>query len=574
MADNPFDQLDDQQTSSNPFDALDTPHQVLYATGDNQLAPVKSPAAVASQQPTSGMSTYDKFMAGAGKAQYDAWRGIKQLFGVKGAQQEVDSSAQADKPLMQSGAGLAGDVAGSVADAVIPGGVGADVAGAAGLTRTAATLGGISNPATYGAAAASGALQGAIAPVPTGQSRAWNIGSGAALGGVGNAVARIPAMIMPPEQAATKAVQALTDAGVPLDAAQRTGSILLQRAKAMLSDNPLTAGAQADFADMQKKTFNKAVLSTMGENGTSATKDVMSGAKTRMGNVYDDIASRTNLPYDQLEVPLANIETESRKVLNDSQFGIVRRNLDDIMSKASQNGGNINGEQFSNIKKTLDGLSGGSDSDVANVARDLRQVMNDGLLQAAQASGNSADVKLLKQTNQQWGNMRKIEGAIDTEGSGDISPSKLANIFGQKANRYISVYGQGDTSLSDLAQAGKALLPSKTPNSGTPARALAQLAVSGAPAAALGTYEGFKSGDWKTGAKYAAGAYLLPKAIQAGLNSQGAAGSVLGGVGRVANAPVMLSTLLGGAAQHAPTSSLQALQDRMYRPAKPEDQSP
>ena len=515
--------------------------------------------------PTEGMSNYEKFMAGAGKAQFDAWQGLRQIY-AKGAdfvtggnrsadiQKEIDESQKLNAPLMKTGAGIAGNVAGALADVVIPAGVASDVAGVAGLTRTASVLSSFANPATVGGAAASGAIQGAVAPVATGgPSRLWNVGAGAAGGAAGNLVSRIPSLLMPPEQAATKAVQALTDAGVPLDAAQRTGSVLLQRAKAMLGDNPLTAGAQRDFADMQSRSFTKAVLKTIGVDADAATPDVMLEAKKAMGATYDYVASKTNIPYDHIEGPLANVETQARLSLNDTQFGVVRRNLDDILQKATQNGGSINGKQFANIKGTLDKLSGGADSDVGQVARDIRQVLHDGLFTSAK---DPLDVELLQKTNQQWGNMRKIEGAIATDGSGQISPSKLANILGQKANRYISVYGQGNTALNDLAQAGKYLLPNKVPQSGTVPRAVAQLAVGAAPAVALGAYEGFKEGDWKTAAKYAAGAYLLPKAIQMGLNSPGVAGSVLGGLGKASAATVPASTLVGGAIQHAPYSTL------------------
>ena len=65
------------------------------------------------------------------------------------------------------------------------------------------------------------------------------------------------------------------------------------------------------------------------------------------------------------------------------------------------------------------------------------------LLQHAQDTGNDGGCSpALKQTNQQWRNMRTIEGAIDREGNGMMSPAKVANIMAQKANRSVSVYGK------------------------------------------------------------------------------------------------------------------------------------
>lgn len=554
MSDNPYDSLDED---ANPYDALDAPKskvKSLIQADNGQLVP--SGSAESKVSAIHGMSDTDKFAAGMGKAPVDLWHGVQQIFGQRSSVDQ-DAENQRDAPLMKSPAGFAGNVAGQAADVAAAGGLGG-AATSLGL-RGGAALTAAANPASYLGAAASGAAQGAIQPVGTNDSRFWNAGVGAATGGLGQGIARgVSALTDPITDAANKAVSALTSAGVPLDAAQRSGSILLQRAKAMLSDNPFTAGAQADFADAQQKGFNKAVLATIGESGHAATPDVMQAAKTRIGNIYDDVASRVSIPYDQIEPQLSGIEIEARKVLNDSQFSTVQRNLEDIMQKASDNGGTIAGPQFQNIKKTLDKLSSGSDSDVGNVARDLRQTMNDGLLQSANASGNSMDVAALKTANQQWGNMRKIEGVIDREGNGDISPAKLANVFGQKANRYTSVYGQGDTSLSDLAQAGKSLLPNKTPNSGTASRIAAQLVLP----TALGGAEALHSGDWKKAAGAALAGYALPKLLQGGLNAQGGAGRYLADSVGTLSRPSTLNSMLSAGVQKVPFAALASEEDR------------
>lgn len=567
MSDNPYDALDD----ANPYDALDAPKAASSSSAPNPAD-------------DSGLPWYQgNAAAGAGKAVFDLWRGVRQNYArasdaITGKntagpiQQEQDEVEARDRPLMQTGAGLAGNIAGNVAMSALPFGVAAEGAGALGLARTAEGLSGLANPNTWRAAGAAGALQGALQPTGKDDSQLWNTVAGTAGGEVGQAAGKVLGSIAQPiantlSDAGNGAVAALQKAGVPLDLAQRTGSVMLQRAKAMLSDNPLTAGAQADMADMQKKTFTRAVLSTMGEYSDTASRDVMGGAKDRLGNVYDDVASRINIPYSDIETPLSHIQIEARKVLNDQQFGVVNRNIDDIVNKASQNGGAIDGEQFQNIKKTLDRLSGGADSDVGNVARDMRQVLQSGLLTSAQRSGNQIDVAALKNANQQWGNMRKIEGAIDTMGEGQISPSKLANALGTKANRYNSVYGQGDTSLVDLAQAGKLLLPDKIQQSGTAPRLLAQAALGAAPAAAAGIYEGARTGDLKKGLATAGGVYILPKLGQKIINNQGGMADYLTKGLKSQSLRGLLqsptnSTLVGGALKRTPLSSLLSLQNQ------------
>lgn len=549
---NPFDALDEP---TNPFDTLDTP--------------AKTPVAYAPYDPTEGMSGYQKFMAGAGKAVVDTGRGLQQLGALAGnklglvsdqtraaIQQQINESQRLDQPLMRTGAGLAGNIAGYAGEIGATAGLG-DIAAAAGAPGAGAVSAAL-NPTTLAGGAASGAALGAIQPVATDQSRLFNVVAGGVGGAAGNLLSRVPGMFMRPEEASTKAVQALTDAGVPLDAAQRTGSVMLQRAKAMLSDNPITAGAQRDFQEMQARSFTKAALGTIGSDANEASPQVMAAAKARLGNVYDDIASRTAIPYSSLEEPLSNIETEARLRLNDSQFAVVRRNFDDILNKASQNNGFLNGAQFKNVKQTLDGLSMGSDSDVGEVARDMRAALHQGLT----SSASPEDAALLARTNVQWGNMRKLEGAIANDTSGLISPSKLANSLSIKSNRYNSVYGQGDQSLVNLAQAGKSLLADKVPQSGTIPRALAQIAVGGLPGAAIGTYEGIKTGDWRTAAKIAAGGLILPKLIQRGIQSQGAFGGALSTIGRAAGASVPSSAAVGAALQALPRGTLSGLANR------------
>lgn len=152
----------------------------------------------ANLDPTAGMSGFDKFMAGAGKAASDVWTGAKQIVGAV-PQEEVDAAARRDAPLMNTGAGLAGNVAGNIAATVLPGGL----VGAAGKAATLApnmtniakvTMGlgrSMMAPTTITGAAAQGAAFGALQPVTTesGNTRANNMWLGGALG------AAIPAAI-------------------------------------------------------------------------------------------------------------------------------------------------------------------------------------------------------------------------------------------------------------------------------------------------------------------------------------------------------------------------------------------
>ena len=113
--------------------------------------------------PTVGMSGPEKFLAGTGKAFADVGRGVGQLMGLV-SREDIDESKRLDAPLMQTGAGMAGNVAGNVA-ATIP----------------TAFIPGV-NTVTGGAAI--GAGLGALNPVGTDESRMKNAAISGFAGGL------------------------------------------------------------------------------------------------------------------------------------------------------------------------------------------------------------------------------------------------------------------------------------------------------------------------------------------------------------------------------------------------------
>ena len=422
-------------------------------------------------------------------------------------QEEILAQREANKEILGTGAGLTGNVTGELAQSLLlPGGT---------IAKTAMT----------------GAVMGAIQPTLEDENRAFNTLAGGTTGALGqagvNAIGRIAQPIVKQlTPVGEKAVQILKDAGVPLDAAQATGSKVLERAKAFLYDNPITAGAQASFANAQKSAYNKAIAKTFGEDAEHITPEVITAAKDRIGNVYDDVATRVNIGIDkQFKNALNELNDDAMHTLKDSEHQIIQKNIDDILSKAEQNSGYLDAAQYKNLKKRLDRLSGSKDVDVAGYARDLRDLLNKGLSDSAEFYGNKADVALLKQANKEWGNMRKVEDVADFS-TGEISPSKLYNSLKTKGKRY-SFYAE-DPQLANLAAAGKNVLPEKLPNSGTTARILNAAALP----AALGVGEALREGDIYGAGKGIAVGVVAPKLIQKALNNPAFASYLEKGIGQ------------------------------------------
>ncbi len=132
----------------------------------------------AQQQQMSEMSGPQKFAAGMGKAPMDLLRGAQQVapmlpqvmdpFGLtakilgKADQKEIDEAKRLEKPLLNTGAGTAGNIAGSV------------------LTTLPAAF--VPGANTVAGAGLVGAVGGALQPTSEGDSRLLNTGLGAAFG--------------------------------------------------------------------------------------------------------------------------------------------------------------------------------------------------------------------------------------------------------------------------------------------------------------------------------------------------------------------------------------------------------
>lgn len=487
----------------------------------------------------------ENFMAGAGKSVVDLGRGLGQIgtdighgMGMVSDQTQatgqagIDNSRERDAALMDTKAGLGGNISGTLATTLIPGAGAARGAEALNLGRTAMAARAFVNPNTYRAAAAAGATQGALQPVASDQSRLANAGVGA-LGGLGGtAAARGLGRLAQPitsglSEASARAVDVLENAGVPLDLAQRTGSRFVGRMRNMAQDNPTTAGQQAAFKEVQGRGYNRAVLHTIGENADAATPEVLARADDRIGAVFDGVAERNPVDYDDaLQARLSHIETEARNQLDDTQFGVVRRQLDNIVDKAADNGGRLDGRAYQSIRTGLNQLSMGADQTRGHVARQIREAMEDAL----ERSANPQDLEALRHARIQYRRLKQIEPAVSTDEAGNISPSKLANTIGAKRNASQGKYGRGDQELVELAKAGKQILPEPTGNSGTAARVASQMMLP-AMVGAAGGFGGDNGFDAGRALKFGLGAYAAPRAASRALLPNMASNYFAGGLG-------------------------------------------
>jgi hypothetical protein len=407
--------------------------------------------------PTEGMSGFNKFAAGMGKAGYDLARGVGQLTGMV-SQEEIDAAKAMDAPLMKTGAGLAGNIAGNVA--------------------MAAPTVAIPGANTFTGAGVVGGLLGLTQPVATGESRTTNTALGAAGGaggqmlanGIGRAIRPVQSSLEEP--LAGLAAKAQGQYGIPLNAAQQTGSKPLKIIDSVLDNLPLTADKQAVLKTGQAKAFNKAVLGTVGETADQATPEVLNAARTRIGGQFEALSGRNAVSLgDDFVNSLAAIESSTNAFTKPG----VRDVIDKALNLAAD--GNISGQTYQKVRSTLgkqssDAFNSGN-SELGQALKSVKGALDD----AATGSISAADKEAWKTARQQWQALKVVaKAAAPTSAdavSGNVSPAKLAQAL-QSVDKQGFTFGTRGDELSDLARIGQAFLKPQVPDSGTAQRAFYQ----------------------------------------------------------------------------------------------------
>lgn len=534
--------------------------------------------AVETFDPTEGMSTFDKVAAGAGKAVADTGRGLKQIYAhvadfvaprdrdisslitgddnsrVAEIQREIDAAKQLDAPLMNTGAGLAGNIAGNVVTMLTPGIAlkGASMLPKMGGLASAARA--VTAPETIKGAAALGAGLSAIQPVATGESRLENAALGAATGGAGQAVGNVLSRVIQPirnvPKAKTEAARILQREGVPVAASQATGSRALQLTDAAFDNIPTTAGKQALFRETQQKAFNRAILRRIGEDADEASEEVLTNAYNRIGGVFESLTSGKTVKLGTRFLDdLAKVEGGQSKLFPSSQSSGIRSLIDDGVNLAAM--GDVDGALLQAERSKLSKLASDSwragNNDMAEAYSGIVEAIDNAVARSLPASERIA----LNAARRQYGNLKVLE-KIGVEG-GNISPSKLANALRVKNKKAFAI-GKGD--LVKLAKAGKEVLPAKVGDSGTAQRMMYQNLMTGGAAGALG---GFATGDPMTALQAGAAGMVAPSAIRSLLYSRPVQSYLTSGL--LNNAPEALLTAGRGGATLLPVGLLNALQE-------------
>lgn len=234
------------------------------------------------KSPTADMSGVQKFVAGAGKGFADLGRGAAQLVGAGPSPEQVRQTKEEDAPLMESGAGIAGNLAANVATAIpaaaIPG---------ANTVAGAGVIGGIS---------------GLLQPVESGEERVKNTAIGGALGAGAQKVFGTVANKLA-ERTATKAAEKSQNAlkDVTLKEVQEAGYVVPPSAvEPSFAAKRLESIAGKAAVGQEASMRNQQITNELARKALGLPKDdpISEGAletyRATQGKVYNDVSKLSN----------------------------------------------------------------------------------------------------------------------------------------------------------------------------------------------------------------------------------------------------------------------------------------
>lgn len=412
-------------------------------------------------------STFENLAVGAGGAIHGLYLGAKQMLG-KATPEELEDHRKAMEGLRSTTSGKVGEFAGNVGAAV--------------------PLALVPGAATYAGAALTGAGLGALQPTQEDESRGQNMALGALGGAAGNAVGRgITKLLQPIPRAANsgrdEGIAAAQRLGIDnLTAGQKTGSLALQQAEAVLSRTPGAAGAFDKIKDTHQAALNRGAAKAIGENADDLSEAVISRASDRISKQFNDLSAKSNVTLDNSFTKLV----DKLKSNNDMLGPFRNPQIDSLVEKgaALAQMKNIPGNVYQTIRSeltsTADDAFRSGNSSAGRALKDIRNALDD----SAKSGLSKVDQEAWDVSRKEYANLMTLLKGKTIKG-GNVDQNLINNAMIKYNNK---LYKSGKTGgpLSDIGKYAEAF-KTNVPNSGTPERTFMQNMMFGNPLTGIPT---------------------------------------------------------------------------------------
>lgn len=278
----------------------------------------------------------------------------------------------------------------------------------------------------------------------------------------------------PAEASRVPALQHLRSEGVTaITPGQVTGSTPLRYTESVLADLPGTGRSAEAINALAGEQVTEAALRRIGVSANRATPEVMQAAHDGIGNEFNRLTQAHSMPLDNtLQNRMLNHVVEYHSDVNPMMRApVVEEVMNDAAQWAGQQGGQLNGVQYQNLRSRLGRASAGTnDPQLSRALANLRNDLDDAMERAI-ATTTPEDVGAFGQVRNQYRDYLMVSRAIAGHGaqaaSGLITPGRLHTAAQAVAGTQDFVLG--NTQLGNLARSAEHIL-TPLPQSGTAPR--------------------------------------------------------------------------------------------------------
>lgn len=291
-------------------------------------------------------------------------------------------------------------------------------------------------------------------------------------------------------------VAALRERGVPLTPGQAKGG-LAKTAEDAFTSTPILGTAIQEARGAGLDAYNRAwgdeALSSVGErlpDNIPAGHETVAFVQKRLGELYDKTIPGRSIAVD--EPFKANIAQRLGDIAQDMTDQGRQRLAQILQQRVSDRVGGaqaVTGEQFQRIMSELSTVkgrfSGSQDADQRAIAEGIEAFQDEMRQAAARQDPQFAEAKTaIDRGYATFKRLQSAAGSVGAEG-GVATPAQFGGAV-RRADKSVDKgrYAAGEAFGQDMAGAGRAVLPSKTPDSGTAGRG-AWAMIASAPAAIL-----------------------------------------------------------------------------------------
>lgn len=364
--------------------------------------------------PTAGMSGFEKFAAGYGSAIPTLATGIGQRMGLV-SQEEAEAQKRMMAPLMETGAGMAGSVLGNVA--------------------AAAPIASVPGANTLAGSAITGGLLGAAQPTSADESAMKNAVLGAAGGAVGQKIGQGIGGLLT-NRAAAKAAEktANTVRDATLKAGQEAGYVVAPAATNPTAWNRLLQGLAGKTATGQRAAMlNQATTNRLAKEAigladeTPLTPEILNGVRRQAGEAYNVLKQFDEIPLDNQYMDdvlkAAKPYMDTAKEFPELQ----NKDIQDAVKLATRNKVSGNGliEVTKSLREKADAAFRSGDKQLGRVLKGISTAMEDAGERHLASTGDDAALQAFQESRKLIAKTYTIEKALNPS-TGNIVASKLA----------------------------------------------------------------------------------------------------------------------------------------------------